>query len=101
MGTSPELLKNSPLNNFLLPGLFLLLINGLATLAGSILSFLRHRRAGEAGIVLGALLFLWIVIQVWWIGLSSALQPVFLVVGVAETALGWKIRSELRKNQGV
>lgn len=91
MGASPELLANSPLDSFLLPGLFLLVINGFAHLAAAFLSFYRSRYAGHAGLVLGITLTLWIVIQVWWISLLSVLQPLFLVVGLMNTWLGWKI----------
>jgi len=91
MGVSTELLAHSPLNSFLLPGLFLLLINGLANLIGAYLSFTRNRYAGYAGLILGILLTLWIIIQVAWISLMSFLQPLFLIIGLVNTYLGWKI----------
>ena len=91
MGASPELLANSPLDSFLLPGLFLLFINGIAHLVAAFLSFFRSRYAGHAGLALGVTLTLWIIIQVWWISLSSILQPLFLLVGLVNTWLGWKI----------
>ena len=91
MGASVELLANSPLNSFLLPGLFLLLVNGLAHLVGAYLSFTRKRYAGHAGLILGILLTLWIIIQVAWISLSSVLQPLFLIIGLINTFLSWKI----------
>lgn len=91
MGASPELLANSPLDSFLLPGLFLVLVNGIANLAGAWLSFKRNRYAGHAGLLLGTALALWIIIQVAWISLSSVLQPLFLVVGLVNMFLGWKI----------
>jgi len=91
MGMSPDILSNSPLGSFLLPGLFLLLINGFAHLAAAFLSFSGSRYAGYAGVVLGVVLILWIVIQVLWISLSSFLQPLFFVIGLVNTWLGWKI----------
>jgi len=91
MGASPEILANSPLDSFLLPGLFLVLVNGIANLAGAWLSFRRNRYAGHAGLLLGTALALWIIIQVAWISLSSVLQPLFLVVGLVNMFLGWKI----------
>ncbi len=91
VGMSTELLENSPLDSFLLPGLFLLLINGLAHLAGAWLSFTRNRYAGYTGLVLGILLSLWIIIQVSWISLSSVLQPLFLLIGLINTWLAWRI----------
>ena len=98
MGASTELLENSPLNTFLLPGLFLLFINGLAHLAGAYLSFSRNRYAGHAGLILGIVLTLWIIIQVAWISLSSVLQPVFLLIGLINTFLSWRI---LKMSTGV
>ncbi|MEZ4997265.1 MAG: hypothetical protein R2758_07340 [Bacteroidales bacterium] len=91
LGMSADLLANSPLDSFLLPGLFLLIVNGFANIAAAFLSFFRSRYAGHAGMFLGVALILWIVIQVWWISLSSVLQPLFFVVGVINTWLGWKI----------
>jgi hypothetical protein len=91
LGMTPEILANSPLDSFLLPGLFLLLVNGVANLAGAVLSFTRNRFAGHAGVILGIALILWIVIQVWWISLSSVLQPLFFMIGLVSAWLGWKI----------
>ncbi|MBE0677854.1 MAG: hypothetical protein IH592_03730, partial [Bacteroidales bacterium] len=91
MGVTPELLANSPLNSFLLPGLFLVLVNGLANGAGAYLSFTRNRYAGHAGLILGIILTLWIIIQVAWITLSSFMQPLFLVIGLINIFLSWRI----------
>ncbi len=91
MGASPELLANSPLDSFLLPGLFLLLVNGIANGAGAFLSFTRNKYAGYTGLILGLVLSIWIIIQVAWISLISPLQPIFLVIGLINTFLGWKI----------
>ena len=96
MGVSVDLLANSPLKSFLLPGLFLLLVNGLANLYGAYLSFTRHRYAGYTGIILGVSLSLWIIIQVAWISLSSVLQPLYLLIGLVNTYLGWKILKTLQ-----
>ena len=91
MGVTTDLLKNSPLGSFLLPGLFLLFINGIANALGAYFSFTRKKFAGHAGITLGIILCLWVIIQVIWITLSSYLQPLFLVVGIIDIFLGWKI----------
>ena len=91
MGMSPEMLANSPIDSFLLPGLFLLLVNGVANLVAAILSFMRSRYAGYAGFLLGIALLLWIIVQVLWISLSHFLQPMFFIIGMVDTWLGWKI----------
>lgn len=96
LGASADLLANSPFDSFLIPGLFLFFVNGIAHLIASVMSFFRCRYAGQAGIILGVFLISWIILQVWWISLSSALQPLFLATGIANTWLGWRI---LRANQ--
>jgi hypothetical protein len=91
MGVTTDLLANSPLNSFLLPGLFLLFVNGICNALGTYLSFTRKKIAGHVGIILGFLLSLWIIIQVIWITLSSFLQPLFLIIGILDVYFGWKI----------
>jgi len=91
MGTSVEMLSGSPLKSYLLPGLFLFLINGVSNLTGAYLSFTRRKYAGYAGLILGILLSLWIIIQLAWISLTSFLQPLFLIIGLVNIYLGFKI----------
>jgi hypothetical protein len=93
IGFSPELLEGTPFSNYLLPGTFLFAVNGVATLVGGVLSFFRHRYAGELAVALGVLLIAWIVIQVAMIGLAHWLQPLYFGLGVVELVLGvlvWK-----------
>jgi len=91
MGVTTDLLANSPLDSFLLPGLFLVFVNGIANALGAFLSFTRNKFAGHVGLILGITLIIWIIIQVFWISFSSFLQPLFLIVGIAYILLGWKI----------
>lgn len=91
MGTSTDMLTNSPFSTFLVPGLFLLLINGVGNAAGGILSFAKKPYSGIVGVVLGLTLCLWIVFQVKWIGFNSFLQPLFLLIGIIEAFTGWVI----------
>ena len=98
MGTSLDLLKNSPFTSFLIPALFLLLVNGIGNGFGAVFSFRKKPIAGKAGFVLGVILCLWILIQVYWIGLSSFMQPLFLIIGIIETVLGLVIITKTQKN---
>jgi hypothetical protein len=88
MGNSVDMLSGSPFDSFLIPGLFLLIINGFGSLAGTILSFRQNEMAGIAAIALGVIMCFWIIIQVLIITLSSFLQPVFFITGLAEIILG-------------
>jgi len=96
-GTTTELLTNSPFSNFLIPGLFLLIVHGVGNLFSALLSFQRLNIASFAGMLLGTILILWIIFQVAWIGLSSFLQPLFFAIGIIEAVLGFIIYSKLRK----
>jgi len=91
MGVTVDLLAKSPFKDFLIPGLFLLIVNGLCNLVAAVFSILNKPVAGKIGLFLGFVLAVWIVIQVYWIGLSSFLQPLFFFVGLFEMALGWTI----------
>jgi hypothetical protein len=98
MGVTTEMLAGSPLDSFLLPGLFLLIVNGFAHAFGAYLSFSRSKIAGHLGLILGILLSIWIIIQVAWITLSSFLQPLFLVIGIICIFLSWMILKNRSKD---
>lgn len=89
LGITTEPLSGSPFENYLIPGIFLLAVNGLGQLLGSFATFMRWRRAGLIGIGFGALLVAWIGAQILWIGLSSALQTSFLALGLLEILQGY------------
>ena len=94
LGMPLEMLANSPFSNFLIPGVFLLAVNGIGSLLGGIASFSRHRFAGEIAAGLGAFLVFWIAAQVWWMGVHW-LHVLYFVLGVVELTLGLKLRRNL------
>ena len=65
MGTSVDLLRKSPFTSFLIPALFLLIVNGIGNVLGAILSFRKKTIAGKTGFVLGIILCFWIILQVY------------------------------------
>jgi hypothetical protein len=83
-----DLLVGSPFNNFFIPGLILLVVNGLGNMYGSIITFQRKSYSGHLGIALGLIMVIWIAVQVAMVGLVNWLQPFYLVLGVLETGLG-------------
>jgi hypothetical protein len=91
MGNTTDLLAHSPFHTFLIPGLFLMIVNGFGNLAGAVLSFMNRKIAGLLGYLLGVVLFTWVIFQVAWIGYGSWLQALFFFVGIAETILGYMI----------
>jgi hypothetical protein len=95
MGMPLDLLEETPFPDFLLPGIFLLSVNGIGHLIAGTLTFLKFRYAGEVAIFFGVVLALWIIIQVLWIGLTSFLQPLYFIIGLVEILLGSRLRKEL------
>ena len=92
LGFLVEWLSKSPFSDYLVPGLVLLVVIGVGSVAGGVLSILRYRYASEIAAVLGAFLVIWITAQVWRIGLTIWLQPLYFGLGVVELALGLLLR---------
>jgi len=88
LGIPLELLKRSPFSTFLIPGIVLLVVNGLGNLVGAAASLKRHRYAGEIAIALGIFLVAWILLQVYWFSGFHFLHVLYLVLGLLEFVLG-------------
>ena len=92
LGVPLSLLEGSPFPNFLIPGIFLLAVNGVGSMIGAGFSFTRRRYAQEIAIVLGAILVAWILIQVVIIKSFSWLHILYFILGVVELGIGLYIR---------
>ena len=97
LGIPLELLKNSPFSTYLVPGIVLLMVNGLGSLVGAAASFTRYRYAGETAMALGVFLVAWIILEVYWIAAFHWLHALYLGLGLLELVLGWLLRKVLRK----
>lgn len=100
LGTPIELLDGTPFTTFLVPGIVLLVVNGLGSIVGSVASFIRHRWAGELAMALGVFLTMWITVQVYWME-PHWLHALYFALGVLEAALGWLVWKRLRESGGV
>ena len=94
LGMSKDMLINSPFSDFLIPGVFLLVVIGIGSLLGVEASFLRYRFAGEVAVGLGTFLILWIVTQAWWMGVHW-LHILYITLGIVELVLGLMWRKPL------
>lgn len=88
MGIPVSLLEGSIFRDYFIPGLFLFVVNGLGSLAGAVLTFVKNRSAGPVAIALGLILTAWIVIQVAIIRSFHWLHGLYFVLGVVEALLG-------------
>jgi len=100
LGFDVDLLSTSPFSDYLIPGLILLVVIGLGSLAGGVLSMLRYRYAGKIAAVSGSFLMIWITTQVCWIGLTVWLQPLFFCFGVVELVMGLLLRRGRKQKSG-
>lgn len=96
-GLTLEALGNSPFENYLLPGLFLVSFNGLGQLVSAYFSLKTKKDAAILGIIFGAVLVVWILAQMYYITLSSWMQPFFLAIGTVQIFLGIKIYKAAQK----
>lgn len=87
LGMTTDILKNSPFPDFFIPGLFLFTVNGLFNLVAAIMSFISTRFSAIPGLLLGITLSVWICVQVYYIHLSSFMQPIFFGIGLTEIVL--------------
>ena len=92
LGVPLSFLEGSPFPDFLVPGIFLLVVNGVGSLIGAGFSITRRRYAQETAIVLGAILVAWIVIQVILIRSFSWMHVLYFILGVVELGIGLYIR---------
>jgi len=96
LGMTTDILAGSPFTNFFIPGLFLLIVNGLFNLINAILCFIKFKHASLMGFVLGVALIVWVFVQVYSIGLTHFLQPTYFVIGIIEIILSISIMRNLK-----
>jgi len=101
IGMPISFLAGSPFPNYLIPGLFLLIINGFGTLAGSVSTLKNFRYAGEIAIVFGIILMAWIVIQLIIIKSFSFFHPMYFAAGLIEAFGGFMLRRRLINKFGI
>jgi hypothetical protein len=83
LGIPNEWVADSAFGSFLVPGLFLLLVNGVGQLAAAGLALIRHPLAPWLMATLAVGLLVWIAVQVLIIPLSF-LQPAIFLIGLLQ-----------------
>ncbi len=91
MNISLEWLNNTPFVNYLIPGLVLLIVNGVGNILAAISTFLRNKHAAHLAAALGIFLVLYITIEVLSVGLRTPLQPLYFMLGLIQLVLGLKL----------
>lgn len=89
LAMTTEWLQSTPFSNFLIPGIVLFTFNGLGNIAGFIATLRRHEKAALVATAFGAIMMVWIVAQVSWIGYKSFLQPLYFSTGLLQFVTGF------------
>lgn len=91
VGITVDALERGPFRDYLIPGLFLMVVLGFGNLvAGSLLRRRPGRATGLTSLALFAVLALWILVQVYVMGVANAvwLHWLYLTLGIAGAAGG-------------
>lgn len=94
---SPGLLAKTPFRDYLIPGLILLVVNGLGQAVAAFSSWRKWPQAGTLGGIFGLGLIIWIFVQVNLIGGGDGLQYVYFSLGIGETVLAFFADRKLRQ----
>ena len=89
MGLPPGLLDSLPINNFILPGLFLIVVMGFIPFVFAYGLWKHERWAWLGTLGQGVLLVLWICFQFILWGEPIAIQYIYLGWGIVLLVLGW------------
>lgn len=88
VGFPPGWIEATPFGTYLVPGLYLLLVNGFGMLVLAGLSVTRHWFAPWLTAILGTGLVIWIAVQLIVMPETSFLQAMFGAIGLALVAFG-------------
>ena len=87
MGLPAGWIEATPFGSYLVPGLYLLLMNGVAMLALAGLTVMRHWTAPWLTGVLGSGMVIWILVQILVMPETMFLTWIFLGVGIVLSAI--------------
>ena len=87
MGISPDMLKNGPFDNFLIPGLFLMIVLGCGNLIAAAFTIKQHKSWPYMSGGMGDILVLWIVIQCLILFTIAGLHIIFFILGAIQSLL--------------
>jgi hypothetical protein len=92
LGIPASILKNSPFDDFLIPGILLLLLNGVFSTVVLFALTMRSRWAEKGIIIQGIVLYLWIAAQVVLLGFTKKIHIIFGFIAVVLIICGYLLR---------
>jgi hypothetical protein len=95
LGMDLALLDGTPFSTYVIPGYILLLAVGGSNLVAGILLLINHEQAPSFAFLAGAVLTVWIAVQVVMIGMISFLQPAFFTFGLMTMGFAYRYWLEM------
>ena len=92
MQTPIEWLHASPFETFLAPGIVLLIAIGVGNVFSLALIIAGNRHIANLAFIGGGCLIVYMVAEIWWIGLQTSLQPLYLALGSGLLLCGLTLR---------
>jgi hypothetical protein len=89
LGTSVEMLKNSPFESFLIPGMLLFSVIGIGNIVAVIPVFKNWDYWGYSTGIMGGALTIWIVVQCIMLQAIAFLHVLFFIFGTVQIGLGF------------
>ncbi len=87
LGMPVETLKNSPFENFLIPGIILFVVIGLGNLFSGAMYRAKTKYQGYISSVFGWALMIWIVVQCIMLWSVVFLHVLFFIIGLVQAVL--------------
>jgi hypothetical protein len=87
LGAPVEMLKNSPFNDFLIPGIILFAIIGVGNITSALIFFFKSKYQGYLSSVFSWALVIWIIVQCIMINAIGLLHVIFFIIGLVQAAL--------------
>lgn len=94
LGISQSVLRFSPFPDFLIPGIVLLILNGICNIAVAVLTIHRNRNYSTLISFQGIILVGWLILQVYFLQEINALQLSMFLIGILLILIGILINSE-------
>jgi hypothetical protein len=98
LGMDAALLEGTPFASYVVPGYILLIAVGGANLIAGILLLIEHEQAPSFAFLAGAVLTVWIAVQVAMIGMMSFLQPAMFAFGLMTMGFAYRYWLETNAN---
>ncbi len=97
LGATTEALRNSPFQDFLIPGILLFVVVGLGNIASAILFRFPTKALGYVSSVVSWALVIWIVVQCVMLQAIAFLHVLFFLIGLVQAVLAASILFERRQ----